>query len=64
MSFDRILATKEYGKFIIDKCNETESYKFSEYNSQSISGCHKLYLSPVRGDHDLSPLRPPWRGPS
>ena len=33
MSFDRILATKEYGKFIIDKCNETESYKFSEYNS-------------------------------
>tara|TARA_B100001564_G_C20606553_1_gene655435 strand:+ start:257 stop:1009 length:753 start_codon:yes stop_codon:yes gene_type:complete len=33
MSFDRILATKDYGKFIIDKCNETESYKFSEFNS-------------------------------
>ena len=33
MSYDRILATKDYGKFIIDKCNETESYKFSEYNS-------------------------------
>ncbi len=33
MSYDRILANKEYGNFIIDKCYQDEPYKFEKFNT-------------------------------
>jgi len=33
MSYDRILATSDYAKYIIDKCKEMESFKFTKYDS-------------------------------
>ena len=33
MSYDRILATKEYGNSIIDKCYQDEPYKFDKFNT-------------------------------
>jgi hypothetical protein len=41
MSYNRMLATKDYGKFLIDRCYETEPYKFTKYDS-SVDELKKL----------------------